>query len=144
MERDLTPEEIEKHNNRKLTADKIRQILSKVMETPSQSSKRWAWELMQNAKDIPNRFGEVSIKIELTENSLKFLHNGNPFTLKNIMGLIQQVSSKDSTNSNEEVTGKFGTGFISTHLLSRKISVKGFVFHNGIHRKFDIILYRSG
>ena len=144
MERDLTPEEIEKHNNRKLTADKIRQILSKVMETPSQSSKRWVWELMQNAKDIPNRFGEVSIKIELTENSLKFLHNGNPFTLKNIMGLIQQVSSKDSTNSNEEVTGKFGTGFISTHLLSRKISVKGFVFHNRIHRKFDIVLDRSG
>ena len=65
MERDLTPEEIEKHNNRKLTADKIRQILSKVMETPTQSSKRWVWELMQNAKDIPNRFGEVSIKIEL-------------------------------------------------------------------------------
>jgi predicted RNA-binding protein Jag len=144
MERDLTPEEIEKHNNRKLTADKIRQILSKVMETPTQSSKRWVWELMQNAKDIPNRFGEVSIKIELTENSLKFLHNGNPFSLKNIMGLIQQVSSKDSTNSNEEVTGKFGTGFISTHLLSRKISVKGFVLHNGIHRIFDITLDRSG
>ncbi|WP_340158839.1 hypothetical protein [uncultured Maribacter sp.] len=144
MERDLTPEEIEKHNNRKLTADKIRQILSKVMETPTQSSKRWVWELMQNAKDIPNRFGGVSIKIELKENSLKFLHNGNPFTLKNIMGLIQQVSSKDSTNSNEEVTGKFGTGFISTHLLSRKISVKGFVFHNGNHRKFNIILDRSG
>lgn len=144
MERDLTPEEIEKHNNRKLTADKIRQILSKVMETPSQSSKRWVWELMQNAKDIPNRFGEVSIKIELTENSLKFLHNGNPFSLKNIMGLIQQVSSKDSTNSSEEVTGKFGTGFISTHLLSRKIAVKGFVLHNKINRKFDIVLDRHG
>jgi predicted RNA-binding protein Jag len=144
MKRDLTPEEIEKHNNRKLTADKIRQVLSKVMETPTQSSKRWVWELMQNAKDIPNRFGEVSIKIELTENSLKFLHNGNPFSLKNIMGLIQQVSSKDSTNSNEEVTGKFGTGFISTHLLSRKISVKGFVLHNETHRIFDIVLDRSG
>lgn len=144
MGKDLTPEEIEKHNNRKLTADKIRQILSKVLETPTQSSKRWVWELMQNAKDIPNRFGDVSIKIELSENSLKFSHNGNPFSLKNIMGLIQQVSSKDSTNSNEEVTGKFGTGFISTHLLSRKISVNGFVLHNGIHRKFDIVLDRSG
>lgn len=144
IERDLTPEEIEKHNNRKLTADKIRQILSKVMETPTQSSKRWVWELMQNAKDIPNRFGEVSIKIVLSENSLEFLHNGNPFSLKNIMGLIQQVSSKDSTNSNEEVTGKFGTGFISTHLLSRKISVKGFVLHNNTHRSFDIVLDRSG
>jgi hypothetical protein len=39
MEKDLTPEEIEKHNNRKLTADKIRQILSKVLETPTQSIK---------------------------------------------------------------------------------------------------------
>lgn len=144
LEKDLTPEEIEKHNNRKLTADKIRQILSKVMETPTQSSKRWVWELMQNAKDIPNRFDEVSMKIELNENSLKFLHNGNPFSLKNIMGLIQQVSSKDSTNSNEEVTGKFGTGFISTHLLSRKILVKGFVLHNRVHRNFDIVLDRSG
>lgn len=144
IERDLTPEEIEKHNNRKLTADKIRQILSKVMETPTQSSKRWVWELMQNAKDIPNRFGEVSIKIILSENSLEFLHNGNPFSLKNIMGLIQQVSSKDSTNSNEEITGKFGTGFISTHLLSRKISVKGYVLHNNTHRNFDIVLDRSG
>lgn len=144
MERDLTPEEIEKHNNRKLTADKIQQILSKVMETPTQSSKRWVWELMQNAKDIPNIFGEVSIKIELTNNSLKFLHNGNPFSLKNIMGLIQQVSSKDSKNINEEVTGKFGTGFISTHILSRKISVKGLLFHNGIHRKFNILLDRNG
>ena len=144
MEKDLTPEEIEKHNNRKLTADKIRQILSKVMETPTQSSKRWVWELMQNAKDIPNRFGEVSIKIELSENSLKFSHNGDPFSLKNIMGLIQQVSSKDSRNTNEEVTGKFGTGFISTHLLSRKITVKGFALHNGVHRKFDVVLDRSG
>lgn len=144
MERDLSPEEIEKHNNRKLTADKIRQILSKVMETPSQSSKRWIWELIQNAKDVPNRYGEVSIKIELTENSLLFEHNGNPFSLKNIMGLIQQVSSKDSTNSDKDVTGKFGTGFISTHLLSRKIYVSGIVLHNRVHREFNIVLDRSG
>lgn len=63
-----------------------------------------------NVKDIANRFGEISIKIELTENSLKFLYNGNPNSLKNIMGLIQEVSSKDSTNSNEGITRKFGTG----------------------------------
>ncbi len=144
MMRDLTPGEIEKHNNRKLTADKIRQILSKVMETPSQSSKRWVWELIQNAKDIPNRYGQVSIKIELTDSTLNFFHNGDSFSLKNVMGLIQQVSSKDSVNTDEEVTGKFGTGFISTHLLSRKISVKGVVLQNGIHRDFNIVLDRSG
>ncbi len=144
MTKDLSVTEIEQHNNRKLTADKIRQILSKVMETPTQSSKRWVWELMQNAKDVPNKFNKVSIKIELTENSLTFQHNGNPFSLENIMGLIQQVSSKNSTNNDNEVTGKFGTGFISTHLLSKRISVKGIVLYKSCYRKFDILLDRDG
>lgn len=144
MIKDPTPAEIEKHNNRKLTADKIRQILSKVLETPTQSAKRWVWELMQNAKDIPNQYGEVSIQIELTDNTLYFRHNGDPFSLNNVMGLIQQVSSKDSTNSDKEVTGKFGTGFISTHLLSRIIEVEGVLRHDGEYRNFCVKLDRRG
>jgi len=138
------PDYIEKRNNRKLTADKIRQILSKVQNNPSDSAKRWVWELMQNAKDVPNKFGRVSVKIILNTDRLEFRHNGDPFTLKNIFSLIQQVSSKDSVNSDEEVTGKFGTGFISTHLLSEKIDVAGVVLHKGVHRKFTTCLDRSG
>ena len=110
------PDYIEQRNNRKLTADKIRQILSKVQNNPSDSAKRWVWELMQNAKDVPNKFGRVSLKIILSNDILEFKHNGDPFSLSNIFSLIQQVSSKDSSNSDEDVTGKFGTGFISTHL----------------------------
>ncbi len=139
------PRVIEERNNRKLTADKIRQILSKVENTPEDSSKRWIWELMQNAKDVPNKaFGRVSIQITLSKDKLIFKHNGDPFTLSNIFSLIQQVSSKDSTNSDEEVTGKFGTGFISTHLLSKIIEVEGTVKHRGVHRKFTTLLDRSG
>jgi hypothetical protein len=138
------PAYIEQRNNRKLTADKIRQILSKVQNNPSDSAKRWVWELIQNAKDVPNQFGRVSLKIILSHDKLEFRHNGDPFSLSNIFSLIQQVSSKDSSNSDEDVTGKFGTGFISTHLLSEKIDVSGIVFHRGIHRNFETCLDRSG
>ena len=90
----------------KQAADKIIQILSAIRNNPASSAKRWVWELMQNAKDIPNKYGKVSVEIELiSENELQFRHNGNPFGIKNITGLIRQVSSKDSLNSDEETTG---------------------------------------
>jgi len=137
-------DEIIRKNNYKLTADKIKQILSKILNDPSQSSKRWIWELMQNAKDLSNKFKEVSVKIEISENELVFRHNGNPFKIANITGLIQQVSSKDSGNTDEDVTGKFGTGFIATHLLSDIITVNGIVEHKQMHRDFEVVLDRSG
>lgn len=131
-------------NNYKLTADKIKQILSKVLNDPSQSAKRWVWELMQNAKDVKNIFGQVSVQIELFEDKLVFSHNGDPFKISNITGLIQQVSSKDSSNTDGEVTGKFGTGFIATHLLSDIITVNGVVDHKGEQKTFEVVLDRSG
>lgn len=79
----------------KLIADKIMQLLDKIHDT-SLSEKRWVWELLQNAKDVPNKFGRVSIKIELFPDKLEFCHNGNHFSVNNLSGLIQQVSSKDS------------------------------------------------
>lgn len=128
----------------KQAADKIRQILSAIRNNPASSAKRWVWELMQNAKDIPNRFGKVSIEIDLmSEHELQFRHNGNPFLINNITGLIRQVSSKDSLNSDEETTGKFGTGFICTHLLSDVIDVEG-ILNYDTYRKFRLSLDRSG
>ncbi len=132
------------YNNYKLTADKILQLLSQIREDPSASAKRWVWELLQNAKDVPNRFGKVSVEIELvSQDTLKFRHNGDCFTTKNITGLVQQVSSKDSQNL-EGQTGKFGTGFICTHLLSDIIDVEGIVRYMGVNRRFKIVLDRSG
>jgi hypothetical protein len=134
-----------RRNNYKLTADKIKQILSKVLNDPSKSYRRWIWELMQNAKDVPNKqFQRVSIQIVLKQDELIFKHNGDPFMMGNITGLIQQVSSKASDSSNEEVTGKFGTGFISTHLLSDIIKVNGIVNYKNTHRSFEVLLDRAG
>ena len=132
------------YNNYRLTADKIMQLLSQIREDPSASAKRWVWELLQNAKDVPNKFGKVSVEIELvSQDTLKFRHNGDTFTTKNITGLVQQVSSKDSQNL-EGQTGKFGTGFICTHLLSDIIDVEGVVTYKGVNRRFSIRLDRSG
>ncbi|KAA9338438.1 hypothetical protein F0P96_06290 [Hymenobacter busanensis] len=132
-------------NNYKLTADKIIQILKNLRNNAHLSNRRWVWELMQNAKDVTNAFGRVTIEIRLTPESLSFRHNGDPFHVENITGLIQQVSSKASDSSDEEVTGKFGTGFISTHLLADVIEVGGVVKRaNDQHRQFKLILDRSG
>jgi len=133
------------HNYYKQIADKITQLLDKIHDSQL-SSKRWVWELMQNAKDVPNKFGRVSIRIELWADKLVFSHNGDYFTDGNITGLIQQVSSKDSANEGEvKQTGKFGTGFITTHLLSNVIDVKGVVKNPNTdeYQNFTLCLDRS-
>lgn len=132
-------------NNYKLTADKIIQILDEVRNSAEKSKRRWVWELMQNAKDVRNAFKRVSVEIRLTEDFLTFTHNGDPFNVEHLTGLIQQVSSKKSDSSDDDVTGKFGTGFISTHLLANVIDVSGVVARaNGAHRRFTLCLDRSG
>ncbi len=141
---ELGPADIQQRNLYKMTADKIVQTLSKVRNKESLTSKRWLWELLQNAKDIPNRFGAVRVVIELSGDKVKFSHNGDPFTLNNVISLIQQVSSKSSTNEDEEVTGKFGTGFISTHIISPKILVRGVVNYKGAYRQLSMELDREG
>jgi hypothetical protein len=131
----------------KQTADKIRQILSKVRETPRSSYKRWVWELMQNAKDVKDpAFGSVSVKITLDENELVFSHNGLPFEVRHLLGIVKQVSTKSSSSEDEEVTGKFGTGFIVTHLLSDTIDIQGYIHdENGsYYRLNNLHLDRSG
>lgn len=130
------------YNNTKLVADKIRKTLLNIRNIPGISARRWVWEMVQNAKDVPNIFGKVDIKIELTKKSLIFSHNGSFFTIQNVLGILQQVSSKDSKNESDQ-TGKFGTGFIGTHLLSTKVKIKGIVKYKGKFRRFEIMLDRS-
>jgi hypothetical protein len=131
-------------NNYKLIADKILTTLKGVQDNPQISSKRWIWELMQNARDVANpKFNnKVSIIIHCYKDKLIFTHNGTYFRIKDILGLLQQVSSKDSRN-NEGQTGKFGTGFIGTHLLSTIIDVKGVLFDGKEYRDFEVKLDRS-
>lgn len=127
----------------KNAADRFLQTLSKIRNNPARTKRRLVWELIQNAKDVPNKFGRVSIRISLNDKVLRFAHNGDAFTMDDFMGLVQQTSSKDSQNSDSEKTGKFGTGFISTYLLSDKIGIEGVAIVEGRYKKFNVELDRS-
>lgn len=86
--------------------------------------RRWVWELIQNAKDSiannPNR-DTVDVMIEVTDEHVVFKHNGDPFTPKAQLGLLYKYSQdKDNTQS----TGRFGTGFLTTHCLSKIVSIE--------------------
>lgn len=117
------------------------------------AQRRWIWELLQNAKDVAfeDQLLEIEVNIEeLNETKrVSFSHNGKPFTVDNITFLIKQVSTKErNTTENKEIsktTGKFGTGFLTTHLLSEKVIVSGVLKDPELdYRKFILPLDRSG
>ena len=132
-----------KDNNYKLVADKIITILKSIKNDPNISSIRWVFELLQNATDVRNENERISVKIIITDDKLEFQHNGKFFYIQHLLGLVQQVSSKNSKNL-EGQTGKFGTGFIGTHCLSDIIDVKGVLYvKENDFRDFYISLDRT-
>lgn len=89
--------------------------------------KRWFWELLQNAKDSVDESQSIKVKIEISENKISFSHTGNPFELDDILSLILQGSSK---SNKEGKTGRFGTGFMTTYLLSKEVHITGLLTNN--------------
>ena len=137
-----------KESEQRSVADKIIKRLHDLEKTVENNQGRWAWELLQNAKDSIAEDDDrtVSIQIELDQNTVTFRHDGEHFTSQDIVGLINQISSKEVEEGREtQKTGRFGTGFLTTHLLSRVIRIKGIVesadrnFH-----KFEFLLDRQG
>lgn len=121
-------EEGRKEDGNRSIADKIIKRLHDLDKTVENNQGRWAWELLQNAKDSIADFNDktVSIQIELNDDEVEFRHNGVHFTEQDVRGLINQISSKEiEENQITKRTGRFGTGFLTTHLLSRVIQVKG-------------------
>lgn len=118
-----------KEDGNRSIADKIIKRLHDIEMTVENNHGRWAWELLQNAKDsVADNDRKVSVEIELSKDSVVFRHNGTHFTDKDIRGLINQISSKEVEEGQEsKQTGKFGTGFLTTHLLSKVIQVEGIV-----------------
>lgn len=90
--------------------------------------KRWFWELLQNAKDSVEGKERIKVKVEITDDMVSFSHSGSPFELDDILSLIVQGSSK---NNQEGKIGRFGTGFITTYLLSKEVYITGKLLNNG-------------
>ncbi len=127
-------------------AQKIRNRLMQLENASDKDKKRWVWELLQNAVDAANG-QDVDIEVVLGENFVKFRHNGGVFTPRNVTNLVHQISSKEGTES----IGRFGTGFLTTHTLSRIVEVEGvFIPSNDVNEnsdsfyKFNLILNRTG
>lgn len=126
----------------------MKDLRSKAEESPT-VPRRWIWELIQNAKDVAYSEG-VKIKVDyydLLESSVEFQHTGRPFTADNIRFLIEQISTKDRQEDSEgkrPTTGKFGTGFMTTHLLSEIVQVKGVAKEPELeYKQFELQLDRS-
>lgn len=121
--------------------------LKKIRESSELEKKtirrRWVWELIQNASDCTPKDKKIDIKIYYSNNQIIFSHNGHPFSYENLLDLITQISSKQS--SEEKKTGKFGTGFMSTHLLSEIVQIEGsFIQKDSRYRKLEFTVDRSG
>jgi len=134
----------------KAVATKILDLIDKLRESNNKNNpRRWIWELLQNAKDVKShKRGSVDVTVDFRPSDaiLAFKHNGRCFSSDNITFLIEQVSTKERSEENlEDTTGKFGTGFLTTHLLSEVVEVKGVVKDDELpYRKFCILLDRSG
>ncbi len=104
-------------------------------------SRRWIWELLQNAKDVS--IDSVNVKIDYYQKQIVFSHDGKKFTCKDLLSLVTQTSFKEMEQ--EQATGKFGTGFITTHLICEKIRINGLICdYDGRIKNLDFILDRSG
>lgn len=122
-------EEGRKEDGNRSIADKIIKRLHDLEKTVQNNHGRWAWELLQNAKDsVADADRKVSVQIIYDVEEIEFSHNGNHFTEKDIRGLINQISSKEVEEGEVSTrTGRFGTGFLTTHLLSKEVYIKGIV-----------------
>lgn len=137
-----------KEDGNRSIADKIINRLHDLDKTVDSNLGRWAWELLQNAKDsIADELNrKVAVKLEFKKDYIEFKHNGTHFTETDIRGLINQISSKEVQEGEQpKKTGRFGTGFLTTHLLSKIIDVKGIVeTKKGEFYSFQFPLDREG
>lgn len=90
---------------------------------------RWIWELLQNARDTSTNIDRklvASVEYKWREEDecgeLIFQHNGPKFKEEQIAHLIYHGTTKLGS---EETIGQYGSGFLTTHLLSPIINVSG-------------------
>lgn len=124
------------------------------LNSPSDNDKkRWVWELIQNAKDTiakdPSR-NTIDVRIEISKDEINggdvvcFRHNGSPFTPDARFGLLYKYSED---KENQESTGRFGTGFLTTHCLSKVVTIESNMYSDDACKHicgFTVTMYRDG
>lgn len=125
-------------------ARRMRTLVAMARGDIHRSGKRWPFELMQNAHDPGPRqkFTTVDIVLSFNGTSVIYEHNGRPFSMRDLAALLSGGSSKDFESS--QTTGRFGTGFLLTHVLANQIDFEGVVEVNSSYEKVHLHLDRSG
>ncbi len=105
---------------------------------------RWPFELTQNAHDPGARLGlnGVNIRVLFDGRTVVYEHDGKPFTMQDLAALLSGGSSKEIDST--ETTGRFGTGFLVTHVLSLQIDFVGVLEAENGFEEVSIHLDRSG
>jgi len=103
------------------TTQTVRKHLNELVNEEQRFRRRWIWELLQNARDVAQE-GGVRVTITEERGTFRFRHDGRPFTKKDVAHLIYHGSTKHDPSVS---VGRYGTGFITTHILSRVIHVRG-------------------
>jgi len=106
--------------------------------------RRWLFELIQNAVDTAKARGRNNLRIEIRteDNSVRFCHDGGYFTFYEIGAIIYGGSTKPYAPESEYI-GRFGTGFLVTHIVSRKVKIKGFAGENESLYEFEMEIDRE-
>lgn len=147
MERTLGDELREQESGlvRRNAARRIHEAI-KQAKAKQASPKRWPWELVQNACDAVTNAGDdssVTIRVDLNDDVLRFEHTGGFFTPEDLSLLILGGSIKELRPVRH--SGRFGSGFIVTHILSEKVTVEGQAKRSdGTIQDFQFDLDRSG
>ena len=118
------------------TAQGIFNSLRRIENERPGFERRWIWELLQNAVDAARPDQKAEVLIATNGKELSFAHDGRPFERQEVVHLIYTGSTK-----RESDIGKFGTGFLVTHVLSRRVDVTG-TREDG--KQFAFTLDRSG
>ena len=110
--------------DRVLTENTAQGILNHLRALESNRARmqgRWIWELLQNAGDASaGEDTHLVASIELGDGELVFQHNGRGFKADEVAHLIYHGSTK---LEDENTIGQYGSGFLTTHLLSPEIDV---------------------
>ena len=105
------------------TAQSVLNHLKALESNRAHMRTRWIWELLQNARDTSaDVYTHLVASVELGQEELVFQHNGPEFNMEEIAHLIYHGSTKIE---NEAAIGQYGSGFLTTHLLSPTIYVSG-------------------
>ena len=104
------------------TAQGVHKYLRDLESNRSRVLPRWIWELLQNARDVAEDDASLVASVEVREGKLTFRHNGRGFEPDEITHLVYYGSTK---LERDDPIGQFGSGFLTTHLLSPTIEVAG-------------------